>query len=280
MSRLVKQFSNDLTFALSLIRRRSLYLLQSINVNANEGVIRESVRVGRARCHVSFRYKSFGDRHVVDQIFQHLEYAIDEHGAHGAALRAYFNSIIARGKKPLILDAGANIGASSLYFSCVYPGSLIVAIEPERNNCALLKHNLKDVSAHVMEGAIGAEEGTIFVQDPGLSDWGFRVAGTGVYPVPVFTPNGILASFSERNFVPLLFKIDIEGFEEQLFSKNLQWLDKFPMIVIELHDWMLPGSNSSRAFLHAIAERYFDFLHVGENVFCFNTKLLTVVKPE
>jgi len=46
------------------------------------------------------------------------------------------------------------------------------------------------------------------------------------------------------------------------------------MLVIELHDWMLPGQRSSSTFLRAIANRNFDFLHAGENVFCFNNSLL------
>jgi FkbM family methyltransferase len=167
---------------------------------------------------------------------------------------------LAAGKQPLILDAGANIGASCLYFSCIYPGSFVVAIEPERNNCSLLKRNCENRPIRVIEGAIGAEPGTLFVRDPGLSDWGFRVCESGNYQVAVFTPNEILAEYYETEFVPPLFKIDIEGSEELLFSGNLQWLDKFAMIVIELHDWMLPGRRSSRSFLQAVAIREFDFL--------------------
>ena len=36
----------------------------------------------------------------------------------------------------------------------------------------------------------------------------------------------------------LLIKIDIEGFEENLFSKNFEWIDE-KIIIIELHDWIL-----------------------------------------
>ena len=37
-----------------------------------------------------------------------------------------------------------------------------------------------------------------------------------------------------------LIKIDIEGGESELFEKNIEWIEKFPLIIIELHDWMLP----------------------------------------
>ncbi len=36
-------------------------------------------------------------------------------------------------------------------------------------------------------------------------------------------------------------KIDIAGFEEDLFSKCTEWIDAFPVLMVELHDGMLPG---------------------------------------
>jgi FkbM family methyltransferase len=274
MRRVLRQLSQDLSWARARIRRRYLYTFRASTIGNNKHVIRDTVGRGSMKCKIDFRYKSLGDVRVVDQIFQHREYALDESSPHGKALRAYYDMVLTSGKTPLILDAGANIGASCLYFSCVFPRSTLVAIEPEINNSALLKHNARDKPIRVIEGAIGARPGTIFLQDPGQSDWGFRTGDSGAYSVPVYSPNDILADYAEERFRPLLFKIDIEGFEKDLFSDHLQWLDRFPMIVIELHDWMLPGTGSSRAFLKAIAAHDFDFLHVGENVFCFNNRLL------
>ena len=70
-------------------------------------------------------------------------------------------------------------------------------------------------------------------------------------------------------------KIDIEGGEADFFSNNDAWVDRFPLIVIELHDWLLPGTGSSRNFLRAIAGRNFDVVFRGENLFCFNNDLLS-----
>ena len=67
--------------------------------------------------------------------------------------------------------------------------------------------------------------------------------------------------------VPFLLKIDIEGAEADVFSQNTDCFDRFPLIIIELHDWMLPGQANSQAFLrwHAGLDR--DFVLAGENVF-------------
>jgi hypothetical protein len=45
------------------------------------------------------------------------------------------------------------------------------------------------------------------------------------------------------------------------------WIDRFPLLVIELHDWLLPGQSTSRNFLREIALRDRDFVYRGENIF-------------
>ena len=45
----------------------------------------------------------------------------------------------------IIVDAGANIGASVLYFSNKYPKSTIIAIEPETSNFGLLTKNCAEL---------------------------------------------------------------------------------------------------------------------------------------
>ena len=72
---------------------------------------------------------------------------------------------------------------------------------------------------------------------------------------------------------PFICKIDIEGGEANLFKCNYSWLERFPLVIIELHDWLLPGESNSRNFLKAALE--FDFVYRDENLFCFNNALLT-----
>jgi FkbM family methyltransferase len=220
-----------------------------------------------------FRAESAGDRGVINQMFQQQDYNLDMF-AQGKALLEYYNNKINNRQKALIIDAGANIGASAVYFSLLYKQSFIYAIEPEKNNCSLLKLNLKSLDAEIFEGAIGCENGFMFLHDPGLSDWGFRVGKNGSIQVPVISPNTILKNMENRNLFPFIFKIDIEGGEGELFRANLDWIDKFPLIVIELHDWMLPFQGTSRNFIKAIGAYDFDFLYRGENIFCFNRRIL------
>jgi hypothetical protein len=70
-----------------------------------------------------------------------------------------------------------------------------------------------------------------------------------------------------RVYQPFLVKIDIEGAEQDLFSCNVEWIEKFPILIIELHDWLLPSQGTSRNFLKAIAPLDRDFVFFGENIF-------------
>jgi hypothetical protein len=51
-------------------------------------------------------------------------------------------------------------------------------------------------------------------------------------------------------------------------------MNEFALIIIELHDWMLPMQGSSKPFFKAISNLDFEILQKGENLFFFNRALL------
>ena len=56
-----------------------------------------------------------------------------------------------------------------------------------------------------------------------------------------------------------------------LFESNFDWIKEFQIIVIEIHDWMLPFHSVSRNFFKAIYEKILiddnrDFIISGENL--------------
>jgi FkbM family methyltransferase len=161
-----------------------------------------------------------------------------------------------------------------VYFALQYSSGRVVAVEPEKGNADLLRRNCEGLDIVVREAALGAEAGTAFLSDPGHSDWGFRVGESGSVPVAVVSVPELLAEAEALQLFPLICKIDIEGGEAALFAKNTAWVDRFALIIIELHDWLFPGEGNSRSFLRAIAANDFDFMFRGENAFCFNNRLL------
>lgn len=225
-----------------------------------------------------FRGDSIGDKGVIEQIFQNLDYDLSRFPLHGA-FSQYVKRMEESGRTSLIIDAGANIGASPIFFHFNYPKAVIVAIEPERNNCRYLEKNCAGLGVRLIEGALGSRPGTRFLEDPGLSDWGFRVSDQGLYEVKITSVPQILDDFPPEKYSPLILKIDIEGGEKELFSRDIGWLDRIPLLIIELHDWLLPGEANSQNFLKAISSFNFDFVYLRENVFCFNNALLKASVP-
>jgi len=51
-----------------------------------------------------------------------------------------------------------------------------------------------------------------------------------------------------------------------LFAGDVEWIDQVKVVLIEPHDWLLPGQRTSRSFMRAMAAREFELLVSGENL--------------
>ena len=239
------------------------------------------VRFDDVRRDFYYRPQSVADKGVLEQVFRQQAYRISQ-WPQGRRLMDHYRARVAGGARPLIVDAGANIGATAVWFQNHFPQAVIFALEPEQANARLLEFNTAVYPrTHVFKGAIGSRDGHVALVDPGMSDWGFRTVGRGSsastdarLDVPCISPASILASEAARGTEPLIMKIDIEGAEQDLFQGDVDWMDEFAMIGIELHDWMLPFQGSSRTFLSALARFDFELIPRGENLFLFNRRLL------
>ncbi len=172
--------------------------------------------------------------------------------------------------KPLMLDCGSNIGASSEYFKRIYKNAEIVMIEPDKNNLDFSKKNTSVKEKFIFNKAISSEEKLFKFSNLSEDNRAFKVVDSGNLEIESINVEKILNIFGDE-FQPFLIKIDIEGFEKNLFEKNYQWIKHFDIIIIELHDWMLPNKHNSNNFINAIYEiindgTKFDFLISGENL--------------
>jgi FkbM family methyltransferase len=205
---------------------------------------------------------------VVRQIFLKEEYSLRKSRRQNDMMDAY-RTIVKLGKTPLIIDAGANIGASVVWFADTYPNSHIVAIEPDSDNVRLLRHNVTGLDVDIREAALGAEDGLVSLIDPGNGEWGYQTAIDPAGTCPRLSLTRLIDEKIKLNYVPFLIKIDIEGGEENLFETNTDWVDLFPLLIIELHDWLLPSKNTSLNFIRRIGQSKRDFVYNSENVFSF-----------
>lgn len=155
----------------------------------------------------------------------------------------------------IIIDAGANIGLSSIFFAQRFPDATLYAVEPEiRNFRSLVKNTAEYTNIKRIHGALWHRDTMLKIRDTNENEWAFTVDECSQSDPDAFS--GIsLTSFMKNNQIVKIdiLKIDIEGAERELFSENYDyWLKRTRLIIIELHDWLNAGSSS--AVFKAIAK--------------------------
>ena len=187
-------------------------------------------------------------------------------GAHGALIERIYREIVASGKKPLIVDCGANIGASVLWFTARYPEAHIVAFEPSPVNFALLRNNCSGYDIDLRQAGIGPVDSNAWMSDPD-GGMGCRTNdshdGIGIEIISLET---LLSTKPASGYSPFLLKVDIEGAEKSLFTGPASVLDKFPLIIMEPHDWLFPGQQTSVEFFRFHAQAGREFTMHNENI--------------
>ncbi len=168
-----------------------------------------------------------------------------------------------------IIDGGANIGVSTLYFKIKFPNATIVAIEPEQENFDLLvKNTLSYNNIICLHAGIWFETTKVLVKKSDtFGEWGFQVE-----PISNDSSEGIQSYSIDdliRNYnIPIIdiLKLDIEGAERVLFESNNpeKWLNKCKLIIIELHDFIEQGT--SKVFFERLDKCvHYDCYRSGEN---------------
>jgi FkbM family methyltransferase len=195
------------------------------------------LEIKRHDCKSSFQLRvPSSDVGIYEQIFFDKEYD-------------FFAAIPPR----VILDAGANIGLTSIYFANKYPDALIFSIEPEKKNFELLITNTKSYSNITpIHAALWDKNEEINLIDVGLGECGFMtgkeslsncLSGDISHIIPGMTVDKIMEEY-DIDEIDIL-KVDIEGAEKEVFSRTSLWIGRVNSIIIELHDRMKSGCSRS-----------------------------------
>jgi len=218
------------------------------------------------------------DACVIKQCFPEGQYDMPG-GVHGLFIDRLYQQIVASGRQPLIVDCGANIGASVLWFAHRYPHAHILAIEPAPDNFAILQRNAANLDVDLRQAGIAASDGHAHLTDPDESSLAYRTCEDGDGPEIVMLAIQTLLASKPVRYQPFILKIDIEGAEKTLFAGDSSSLNCFPLIVMEPHDWMLPGQHTSVEFFrfHAAAGREFCMKHENIASIAFDPSLFDLL---
>lgn len=135
---------------------------------------------------------------------------------------------------PAILDLGANIGLSVLYFKSLYPKAQITAFEADPAVYEYLKQNVHGsgfTDVELINKAVWDCNGTLRFHAEGGD--GGRVAQDGDGGVVEVDAIDIRSHLAEHSYDFL--KMDIEGAEHAVFPAIKDYLPKFKFVFLEYH---------------------------------------------
>ncbi|MBP6385394.1 MAG: FkbM family methyltransferase [Pseudarcicella sp.] len=177
-----------------------------------------------------------------------------------------------------IIDAGANIGLSTVFFKNKFPNANVICIEPDASNFEVLAQNTKpygnDITL-IQKGLWNKITKTKISDKYNMGKWAMVIEedlNNSADSLDTITIDKIMEDHKLERID--LLKIDIETAEKYVFMNNYEnWLPKTKMIIIELHDWMEKGT--AQPFFMAITKSIanFSIYHHGELTTVINEDL-------
>jgi FkbM family methyltransferase len=220
---------------------------------------------------LNIRKYPYSDAEIFKQIF------IDKCYIH---LNEITNVIKKSNNSIKIIDAGANVGFSTLYFMSIYKKFEIVVIEPDISNFEILKNNLNYFNDYY-KYSITFLNNALWINNNKLSlNNNFRDFRNASITFDEKTHSDIMIDgITFSNILKLknwdfidLFKIDIEGTERFIFANDIDAdfiLSKIKILVIEIHDEF---NIRDKIYSHLQRNNFVYFNH-DDLTICINEKI-------
>lgn len=167
-------------------------------------------------------------------------------------------------KEPeVIVDCGANIGLSAVYFAQKYPSAKIIAIEPDKTNFDFLVRNTKHYGNVIcLNKAVWSKPAELAMVNRQNGNWAIQTVVADAHQdnkVSAVSLNNIIDEFRIDRID--LLKIDIEGAEKELFSRDYKyWLSRTGVLTIELHT-----DEITELFYQTLSQFRYRKSYAGEN---------------
>jgi FkbM family methyltransferase len=176
-----------------------------------------------------------------------------------------------------IIDAGANIGLTTIYLKQCFTDAKVILIEPEHDTFIRLVNNieLNKISNTIkLNKGLWFENTTLYFDRSfrDKEDWSVRLSKEkkSENSISTVTINELMLT-ENLEYIDLL-KIDIEGAEKELFlveREKLGWLKKTKILALEIHDEI-----NVRAEIEALLREFnFELCYSGELTIGINKDL-------
>jgi FkbM family methyltransferase len=175
-----------------------------------------------------------------------------------------------------VIDAGGNIGISSILFQMAFPKAKFIILEPDQSNSAILKKNieLNNVNAQILQKGLWGVSTKLYFNRKFRdgAEWSISLTDNkiSVDYIEALSLSDIIHNF--RLGVIDLLKIDIEGGEKSVFDSNLSdlsFLNKVRVLAIEVHEEVC----DKKVIENILVESGFIIEHSGEYLIAINKNI-------
>jgi FkbM family methyltransferase len=216
---------------------RDLMRLRAIDAHTGEGEKEVELRIGRLSGRPVWVREGTADVDTLWDVFVH--------GYHVPPAR-----VQRRGMR-LIWDLGANIGLTMADMALRWPEARVVGVELDADNAALARRNFEpwDDRCELIEAAAWPEDGeTWYHRWPGAtSAYQVHAPTPGEEPHGPVVPTLSLDTLLDRyGGGPVSYvKMDVEGAERELLTRNTGWAAHVGCIKVEVHGDYSPDDCSA-----------------------------------
>jgi FkbM family methyltransferase len=166
--------------------------------------------------------------------------------------------LIAPDKVETIIDCGANIGMTSLFYASAYPAARIYSVEADPENFAILRANTEGEPriVPIHSCIVPTSQNTVLFNNQGPA-WGRKLCDSDSDGIQVraTTLDALLAAHSIAR-VDLL-KMDIEGAEREVLAEG-SYLTSVQHVVAELHNDYSFSDFAASVAMHGLRARHPD----------------------
>jgi FkbM family methyltransferase len=203
-------------------------IIRALNNKEYRYFLLYSLRYGSYPRHSSMMIRLFGKKLMVPDM---------------ASFLATYNEIFVEkiyefdttNNKPIILDLGANIGLSIIFFKLNHPDSNVIALEPDHNIFSALKFNVASFGfedVELIEKAAWIENVTLTFSPDGADGGKIDLTGNSQKNlVRALDINSIITNYPRIDFL----KVDIEGAEDSVILHAAELLSRCERIFVEFH---------------------------------------------